>query len=445
MLEKRARLAKDDPRWEQARVALAQLAYQMQAKQVGTSVAVTWAREILGDEVLYLAESATILTADVEQGEVKFFHQLLQEYFAAYEMGEDVRRGVPASKYFPSNEWWTPTGWEETAVLLAGVEGDATVIVQWLLPVQPILAYRCVLESGASCAPEVQQALVDLKPPARLNPLPRIAWGQSLNKQPGGDQRKGVGLIPNGQPGAGLPDIDWVVIPAGIFFYRGWILRYLPSYRIARYPVTAIQFEAFLEAADGFYNPKWWENLAADDAHKAQSADQWFKYSNHPREKVSWYDAIAFCRWLSANLGYEIRLPVEWEWEKAARGIRYWREYPWGRDYAPGYANIKETSRDSGPYAVGGTTPVGMYPQGKSPYGVLDMSGNVWEWCLNEHDNPERTGLTSSEDRVLRGGSWNNNQDVARAVYRSRNSPNVRNYSSGFRCVAVGAPHLFGR
>lgn len=75
-----------------------------------TSVPTTWAREILGDES-YLAESATILTAEVAQGEVRFFHQLLQEYFAAYGLRAAIRRGVLARAYFPSQRWWEPTGW----------------------------------------------------------------------------------------------------------------------------------------------------------------------------------------------------------------------------------------------------------------------------------------------------------------------------------------------
>ena len=73
---------------------------------------------------------------------------------------------------------------------------------------------------------------------------------------------------------------------------------------------------------------------------------------------------------------------------------------------------------DAGPHNLGQTSAVGIYPQGASPEGVLDLSGNVWEWCLNEYDNPERVGSEGSEPRVVRGGSWHSYRDYARAAYR---------------------------
>ena len=434
LLEKRAGLKPDDPRRERTREALATMAYRMQDEKTGTSVPAAWAREVLGGELLYLAESATILTHDAAKDEIKFFHQLLQEYFAADGMGAALKRGVPASAYFPAETWWNATGWEESAVLLAGMGNDATAMVRWLLPVQPALAYRCATESGAPCDPAVLQALFDLQPPARLNPLPRIAWGERLNDQPGGDTRKGVGLIPAGLPGAGLPDIDWVAIPAGTFFYQEEQKpRHLPTFQIARYPITYRQFQAFIDSGD-YEHAAWWRDLAADEGDK-QIREQYFKVWNHPRDRVNWYQAVAFCRWVSAKLGYEIRLPTEWEWEKAARGAADRREYPWGDDYLPGYANIDENRNKGGPYSVERTTPVGIYPQGASPYGVLDMSGNVWEWCLNEYEMPENIQDGSANSRVVRGGSWSSDQYLARAAYRGYYDPNGRDDSVGFRVV----------
>ena len=140
-------------------------------------------------------------------------------------------------------------------------------------------------------------------------------------------------------------------------------------------------------------------------ANQDASVDQAFKYANHPRERVSWYDAVAFCRWLSDKLGTEVSLPSEQQWEKVARG---WdgRVYPWGNEYIPGYANINETVGNSGPNNLQMTSAVGMYPQGASPspYHVMDMSGNVWEWCQNEYDKPSHIQLAGNETRVLRGG-----------------------------------------
>src|SRR5690606_34758433 len=119
------------------------------------------------DLLLYFAVSASILD---QTDTVRFSHQLLQEYFAAYEMGEDLRRGVPASKYFPSDKWWTPTGWEETALLLAGMLGDASQVVEWLTPVQPDLAYKVATESGAPCQSAVLKTLYEPAEGARRSP-----------------------------------------------------------------------------------------------------------------------------------------------------------------------------------------------------------------------------------------------------------------------------------
>jgi len=169
-------------------------------------------------------------------------------------------------------------------------------------------------------------------------------------------------------------------------------------------------------------------------ANQDASVDQAFKYANHPRERVSWYDAVAFCRWLSDKLGTEVSLPSEQQWEKVARG---WdgRVYPWGNEYIPGYANIDETEDEVWINYLQATSAVGMYPQGASPSGVMDMSGNVWEWCLNEYRNAANVQLTGNETRAPCGGSWNSNQADARCWCRNRYSPNDRLSLIGFRVV----------
>lgn len=290
--------------------------------------------------------------------------------------------------------------------------------------------------STPTISPEAQR-LLDIMLNPNVPPPDRAEAGRQLAEI--GDPRRGVGLRPNG-----LPDIDWVEIPAGEFIYQRGERLTLPTFHIARYPITYRQFQAFIDADDGFRNPQWWEGLAADDGHKATPGEQAFKYGNHPRENVSWWDAVAFCRWLSGKLGYEITLPTEQQWEKAARGTDG-RAYPWGNEYIPGYANIDETDRYGlgqkvGEYFVGQTTAAWTYPQGASPYGVIDMSGNVWEWCLNEYYNPENTGLGGSESRVVRGGSWSNRMDHTRASYRSDWLPDSRGGYYGFRVVVGSRP-----
>lgn len=133
---------------------------------------------------------------------------------------------------------------------------------------------------------------------------------------------------------------------------------------------------------------------------------------------MSWYDAVAFCRWLSAKTGEDIRLPTEQEWEKAARGSDG-REYPWEGTFKSDYCNAEGH--------IGETSAVGIYPQGQSPYGVMDMAGNVWEWFLNKHKEPETiTADNSGSARVLRGGSWDFDAEDCRSAVRPFAAPFIR-------------------
>ncbi len=229
-----------------------------------------------------------------------------------------------------------------------------------------------------------------------------------------------------------LPDIDWVDIAGGDFIYQQGERRSLPAFRIARYPVTNIQYQTFIDAgAHG--DQRWWQDLQRPQPE----ASKW-PHSNRPRTNVDWYEAMAFCCWLSAQLGYEVRLPTEEEWERAARGVEG-REYPWGKGYESGRANVNETfGRRVGDWFIAQTTAVGVYPQGASSEGVLDLSGNVWEWCLNKYEPPEQIQAdTSGESRVLRGGSWGDAAGGgARGSRRSRANPDYRADSSGFRVVS---------
>jgi formylglycine-generating enzyme required for sulfatase activity len=299
----------------------------------------------------------------------------------------------------------------------------------------------------------VQQRLLVLMTDSQVAILERNAAGVAINHA--GDPRRGVGLRADG-----LPDVEWVLIPdkepktgQREFIYGEYRRRTEADFWIARYPVTYRQFQAFLDAPDGFRNPRWWEGLAAPPEHWSDAGEQWFKHWNHPRERVSWYDAIAFCRWLTEKAkerpdllpaeldrghDWKITLPTEWQWEKAARG-HDGRQYPWGNEYEEGRANIDETYRQAGTHYLQKTTAVGMYPHNApddSRYGVADLSGNVWEWCLNEYDKPKRIKLEGDEWRVLRGGSWRHAPNASTST-RFRYNPYRRSYNFGFRVCAV--------
>jgi formylglycine-generating enzyme required for sulfatase activity/energy-coupling factor transporter ATP-binding protein EcfA2 len=429
-----------------------------QKTTVQTTIANTAAGAFLNPRLLYLAHSCSLL--DVRE-EVRFTHQLLQEFFAAREMQARVEnKSLNPDDLWPPDRWWEGTNWEQATLLLAGLySSNCTLVMDWLADAQPEVASRCARPdmSGAT-APDATLLRMREKWLPRLTdtqrePMPeaRAAVGRALGllRLSNGellDNRKGVGVI------NGLPDIDWVTIPAGEFIYgevqdgNNWFDTQikkittrprkitLPAFAIARYPVTYAQFQAFIDAEDGWANTTWWEGLNAPESHRKQPGEQRFEFWNHPRECVSWWDALAFCAWLSHRLDCAITLPTEQQWERAAR-FTDGRQYPWGNSYETGFANINERYRKAGEHYLEQTSAVGIYPAGQSVEGVCDLSGNVWEWCLNEYGNPKRIQRSGDELRVLRGGSWNLNQISARAAYRGRGIPIDRSYSIGFRLV----------
>lgn len=201
----------------------------------------------------------------------------------------------------------------------------------------------------------------------------------------------------------------------------------------------------FIDDPQGAANLQWFKGLAADEDDR-KIVEQSFKFTNHPRERVNWYQAMAFCRWFSQQLGgasdlkkvaeWAVRLPTEYEWEKAVHDADG-RIYPYQGDFDPAKANTSETN-------IGQTSAVGIIPNGASPYDVQDLSGNVWEWCLSDYQktklDPNKENLSSNAYRVLRGGAWFVNQGDARAVFRHDSYPIIRLDGFGFRVVGVICP-----
>ncbi len=165
---------------------------------------------------------------------------------------------------------------------------------------------------------------------------------------------------------------------------------------------------------------------------------------NQPVIGISWYEARAYTAWLTEMLhgsnriptGACVRLPTEAEWEKAARGIDG-RRWPWGNGWDPGRCNSLEGR-------VMFPSPMGIYPDGASPCGALDMAGNVWEWCLDwfaEDEYARRAGRQvvdppgpeTGQARVVRGGAWNGFRDYCRCAFRCRGEPVDFDIDLGFR------------
>ena len=203
--------------------------------------------------------------------------------------------------------------------------------------------------------------------------------------------------------------LEFVQIPAGEFLYGdNKEKKRLPEFWMGKTPVTNMAYKRFLDANPKYSLPhKWDKSSRMYPNGKAE----------HPVVYVSWHDAKAFCEWA------RLELPTEEQWEKAARGTDG-REYPWGNEQPT--RELCNFDRHEG-----GTTPVGKYsPQGDSPHGCADMSGNVWEWTSSLYKKGE-------DWRVLRGGSWVSTRYYARAASRLNPAPVYRRSDFGFRVAAA--------
>ncbi|MBM3189929.1 MAG: formylglycine-generating enzyme family protein [Chloroflexi bacterium] len=185
------------------------------------------------------------------------------------------------------------------------------------------------------------------------------------------------------------------------------------GFNIDVYPVTNAQYKLFVDTT-GHRIPRHWQEGQIPAGKE-----------DHPVVWVSWEDAVAYAEWVGK------RLPTEVEWEKAARGTDG-RLYPWGNTFDSAKGNTQEAGLKD-------TSPVGSYPGGASPYGALDMCGNVWEWTADYYDayrgsvySLERYGTTY---RVLRGGSWFDSADSVMTVTRNSAKPTFTFSTIGFRCA----------
>jgi formylglycine-generating enzyme required for sulfatase activity len=237
-----------------------------------------------------------------------------------------------------------------------------------------------------------------------------------------------VFLLAACQP-APCPREDMAFIPAGWFLMGENDGRrsnqpqhrvYLDAYCLQRLEITQNAYEGYLEKR-GLATGKS-ETVTADSK------------GGLPAAGVLWREADAYCRWVG------LRLPTEAEWEKAARGIDG-RRFPWGGNWDAGLANTAE-------HEIGGPLPVGILPGGASPYGLLDMTGNVAEWVADSFTfdyylaAPERnpTGPTGVLDHGLRGGSYDSPYWQATTYFRDSSHSARLNPRVGFRCAASAKP-----
>jgi len=220
---------------------------------------------------------------------------------------------------------------------------------------------------------------------------------------------------------------------------------YLDAYYIYKYEVTNGQFAKFMNET-GYKTEAEKEGYSLEfEGGKVikKQGIYWGSYyssgtERHPVTHVSWNDASAYCKWAGGTI------PTEAQWEKASRGIDG-RRYPWGNEWDDAKCNWFRGAQLSGLTDIlegRGTLPVGSFPSGASPYGCLDLTGNVWEWCSDWYgenyykNSPSKNpmGPSSREYRVARGGSWANDDTVdLRSALRGKVRPHLRYANHGFR------------
>ncbi len=276
-----------------------------------------------------------------------------------------------------------------------------------------------------------------------------------------------LGLLQHSERRSAQPLPAFLPIPAGTFLMGSDPRRdlaataaeqpqhqvTLPTFYMAETPVTNAQYAVFISAG-GYANSAYWGGVDSDGWRwrcqvGLREPYLWDNeaYNNplQPVIGVSWYEACAYTAWLDTQewperpAGLQVRLPTEAEWEYAARGSDG-RIYPWGERWQPDCANT------DGFLSV--PTPVGCFPAGASPFGLLDMAGNVWEWTLSTWRSYSNAPKEFEEERwyVMRGGSYRNNRTNVRCAARFRNFPDINfinfNYP-GFRCVLAPRSHIY--
>jgi formylglycine-generating enzyme required for sulfatase activity len=422
-------------------------------------VARTWAENFLVN-----SHERSGLLVERDLGIYSFLHKGFMEYLAASALVNQSKTLVDTLLSHIEDEWW------EQVILLAGAhpklsEDLRSELVMRLLEIAETFALgseerlHCIIVAG-----ELARDMAESLPGPEHEQVETVLHATALDDTLAAMQRASAADT--------LDELGYH--PDDLFAFVSIPNPQSPDSLIARYPVTNAQYERFLKP-ENFKNQSLWNGFPKfsepDKEGYIQKIDDWgaegwdwlqgalkssedledgmlqprywrnqrfgITRQNVPVVGISWYEANAYCRWLLENWDIleegkqglskprEIRLPTETEWVLAAGGEQDNR-FAWGS-----LKDEKEITRfaNTGESGINRTTPVWMYPQGKSPLNVMDLSGNVWEWQANFRDKDH-------DVLALRSGSWVVNLDVARVSGRNDLPPNVRGYILGFRVVA---------
>lgn len=380
--------------------------------------------------------------------EYGFIHLTFEEYLAAVAIALRHQGDANAIAAVLSEHVGDPA-WREVALLTVGYVGIRQQLDQVAGAVVEILAKG---ESGKAGQGAVLagQAVIDTLGgvPSKSRELVISALISTMQDERAPRLvRRDAGLV-LGRLGWTPGDLDvFLPVPAGKFLYGDdkQEREFKNPYWIAKYPVTNLQYRRFIDEG-GYKRKEWWGEegwkwLQKSGYTQPRDFDS-LEFGNaiFPAVSLSWYEADAYTRWLNSKLttitlegghtepkpaNYVVRLLSEEEWERAARGTDD-RTYPWGDRFDSSWANTEESNVER-QYRIG-TTAICTYPQGISPVGAWDMSGNVREWVAS----------SVGEYRALRGGSWSDNARFARCAYRHWYVPTNFSDHLGFRmCVAL--------
>ena len=367
---------------------------------------------------------------------------ILKQGVQKYGLTTDESEGILESFGFVIGEWIDY--FKELKLPITDIENQTETTIEQRIDAKHDELYRKSLQAGSRL---------------RTDGRTQDQWRKILNeaKEILKDPQKRQEHIDMVRNGGGLDNFphDMAPIPAGEFLMGGndndaldnekpQHTVYIDAFYMDMYEVTNVKYKKFIDE-----NPDWGKNSILSEYHDGDYLRLW-NGNDYPKDKdyhpvvyVSWYAAMAYARWVGK------RLPTEAEWEKASRGGLNNKKYPWGNFRNPSKANY-------GNY-VRGTTPVGSYSP--NDYGLYDVSGNVWEWCLDAYnqnfydasprDNPisgeSLTGITNNfmhikTRRVLRGGSRSSKHDYIRVAYRGSGDPTGTSDNVGFRCVKEQIP-----
>jgi formylglycine-generating enzyme required for sulfatase activity len=377
------------------------------------------------------------------EGEIEFFHLSFQEFLAArYILYLDLDY-----RQYLDKEWW-----EETLLLYTGLmnkewKDKANGIVKEILTGshddEKVLHRRWLL--GGKALRDIREYKREEQVTIMAREKLMALMGTEIELKKRFEAGEILGIL--GDPRIKPPPM--VIVETGEFTMGSKesedeqpIHRvYLDAFMIGKYPVTNEEFKTFM-SDDGYKKKEFWTPEGWQWLKEENITCPWFWHDrkwngpNFPVVGVSWYEAAAYAQWLSQKTGDRYGLPSEAQWEKAARGSTG-LVYPWGNQFDKDKCNSYEGG-------LRRTSPVGLFPGGKSPYGCMDMAGNVWEWCADWYGedyykkSPAKNpgGPSSGSGRVFRGGSWGVVDWICRAAFRGWAAlPADRDYDLGFRLV----------